>query len=85
VIPIPKKANAVECAQLRTISLIPHMSKIVLNIIKKRMDAQIEERISDTQYGFRQKMGTRDAIGTLRFMSERMLEQNKALYLNIYI
>lgn len=32
------------------------------------------------QFGFCQNMGIRDATGMLRFMAERIIEQNRALY-----
>ena len=32
-IPIPKKSNAKECSNYRTIALIPHVSKVILKIL----------------------------------------------------
>lgn len=69
-----KKTNAIECVQFRTNSLIPHIPKIIPNIIKKRIETKTEESISDTQFSFSQNMGTRDTIRTLKFMTERMIE-----------
>jgi hypothetical protein len=37
MIPIPKKTNANECADHRTISLILHAAKILLKILTKRL------------------------------------------------
>ena len=37
MINLPKKANAVECKDYRTISLIPHASKIMLKLITKEL------------------------------------------------
>ena len=53
LIPIPKKANAVECADHRTISLISHATKILLNILTKRLEAKAETFVGKTQFGFR--------------------------------
>ena len=80
MIPLPKKSNATDCCQYRTISLISHASKILLKIIKKRIDPKIHEVLGENQYGFRPGVGTRDAMATLRILSERMLEQNRTLY-----
>ena len=53
MIPIPKKTNAVECADYRTISLISHASKILLKILTKRIENKAKILISDIQFGFR--------------------------------
>ena len=36
-IPIPKKGNAKECSDYRTIALISHASKVMLNILQARL------------------------------------------------
>ena len=36
-IPIPKKGNAKECSNYRTIALIPHSSKVMLKILQDRL------------------------------------------------
>ena len=36
-IPIPKKGNAKECSNYRTIALITHASKVVLKILQARL------------------------------------------------
>ena len=36
-IPIPKKSNAKECSNYRTIALISHTSKVMLNIFQARL------------------------------------------------
>lgn len=41
-VPIPKKASANKCKDFRTMSLIQHASKIMLQIIKKRLEPYIE-------------------------------------------
>ena len=35
--PIPKKGNAKECSNSRTIALIPHASKVMLKILQARL------------------------------------------------
>ena len=37
MIPLPKKPNARECADFRTVSLIPHAFKIMLQVLTKRI------------------------------------------------
>ena len=65
-IPIPKKHNAKECSNYRTIALPSHTSKIMLKIIQKRLQPYSEREIPDVQAGFRKDRGTRDQIANLR-------------------
>src|SRR5688572_2276708 len=81
MIPIPKKANAVECSDYRTISLILHASKILLKIINNRIQSKADMVLSKTQFGFRKDCGTRDAIGVMRVICERSLEHGKDVFI----
>jgi hypothetical protein len=74
MVPLPKKVNAVECNDYRTISMIPHASKILLKIIMKRIERKAindDFCFLEKQFGFRKGMGTRKAIGTIRMLCER--------------
>jgi hypothetical protein len=75
-ITIPKKGNASECANYRTITLLSHASNILLNILKIRIRSKIEEHIGEDQFGFRKEKGTREAIIALRQILERRLDVN---------
>jgi len=44
------------------------------------MNNKIEAALGENQYGFRKGLGTRDAIGSLRFLAERMIELGRPLY-----
>ena len=77
--PIPKKAGTQKCGDYRTLSLISHTSKVMLNILKERLESKIEEYLGEDQFGFRKGRGTRDAIGALRILSERTIEVGKEL------
>jgi len=81
MIPIPKKSNATECSDYRTISLISHASKIMLKILAKRLESKTEALMSKTQFGFRRGCGTREAIGMLRSVCERSLEHGKDVFI----
>lgn len=81
IIPIPKKAKADQCSQFRTISLLPHASKILTKIVYKRMDRKIEEHLGQDQYGFRRGRGTREAILGLRQIQEKQVERQKSTFL----
>src|SRR6218665_1733159 len=56
VAPIEKKPNATECGDFRTISLIPHASKIVLKILTKRITTKAEEFLGKNQFGFQKRL-----------------------------
>ena len=80
-IALPKKAGAVDCEMHRTISLMSVVIKILLKILMMRMRSKIRPEISEVQCGFMKDTGTRNAIFILRNLCERMIEENKTLYL----
>ena len=61
-IPIPKKGNAKECSNYRTIALISHASKVMLRILQPRLQQYMNHELPDVQAGFRKGRGTRDQI-----------------------
>ncbi|CAF3528318.1 unnamed protein product [Adineta steineri] len=80
-IPIPKKGNAKDCSNYRTIALISHASKIMLKIIQRRLEPFLEREMPVTQAGFRKGRGTRDQIANLRWVMEKAREYQKEFYL----
>ena len=53
-IPIPKKGNAKECSNYRTIALISHVSKVMLKILQARLQQYfIIQELPDVQRVFR--------------------------------
>ena len=65
-IPIPKKGNAEECSNYRTIALISHTSKVMLKILHARLQQYVNGELPDVQAGFRKGRGTRDQIANIR-------------------
>ena len=61
-IPIPKTSNTTKCEEHQTISLISHACKILLYIIKNRITKIINELLEESQFGFREGSGTRNAV-----------------------
>ena len=59
-IPIPKKGNAKECSNYRTIALISHASKVILKILQARLQQYVNRELPEVQVGFRKGKGTRD-------------------------
>ena len=52
-IPIPKKGNAKECSNYRTIALISHANKVTLKILQARLQQYVNCELPDVQAGFR--------------------------------
>ena len=48
-IPIPKKGNAKECSNYRTIALISHASKVMLKILQARLQQYVNRELPDVQ------------------------------------
>jgi len=64
-IPIPKKGNAKECSNYRTVTLISHTSKIMIKILQARLQQYMNCEFPDVQDGFRKGRGTRNEIGNI--------------------
>ena len=76
-IPIPKKGNAKECSNHRTIELISHTSKVMLKILQARLQQYMKCELPDVQVGFRKGRGTRDQIANIRWIMEKAREFQK--------
>ena len=56
-IPVPKKGNAKECSNYRTIVLISHASKVMLKILPARLQQYMNHELPDVQAGFQKGRG----------------------------
>ena len=79
-IPIPKKGNAKECSNYRTIALISHASKLMLNILQARLQQYVKRELPAVQAGFRKGKGTRDQIANIHWIIEKAREYQKNIY-----
>ena len=64
-IPIPKKGNAKECSNYRTIALISHSSSVMLKILQARLEKYVNHDLPDFQAGFRKGRRTRGQIANI--------------------
>jgi exonuclease III len=78
LIPIEKKAGASKCEDFRTISLISHAAKVLLRVVSRRLQGRLDMYLGEEQFGFRKGRGTRDAIGLMRVIGERLTERCKS-------
>ena len=79
-IPIPKKGNAKECSNYRTIALISHTSKVMLKILQARLQQYMNCELPDIQAGFRKGKGTRDQIVNIHWITEKTRKFQKNIY-----
>ena len=80
VIPIPKKGNANECSNTRTIALISHASKVMLKILQARLQQYMNHELPDVLAGFRKGRGDRDQIADICWIMEKAREFQKNIY-----
>ena len=80
-IPIPKKSNAKESSNYRTVALISHASKVMLKILQARLQQYMNCELPDVQAGFRKGRGTRDQIANICWIikKERIPEKHLLL------
>ena len=79
-IPIPKKGNAKECSNYRTIALISHASRVMLRILQARLQQYMNHELPDVQAGFRKVRGTRDQIANIHWIIKKATEFQKDIY-----
>lgn len=79
-ITLPKKVNPKVCSDYRTIALMSHTLKLFLKIIHLRIYEKLENGISDSQFGFRADMGTREALVAINILIQKVLDVNKDVY-----
>ena len=80
-IPVPKKPGTPECKEHRTISLMSHVTKIVLRVLLHRVKQKLRSKLSDEQFGYQPGKRTRNAIFCLRTLAEKAIEKQKDLYI----
>ena len=73
-IPVPKKGNAKECSNYRTVALISHVSKVMIKIHQARLLQYVNRELPDVQAGFRKGRGNRDQIANIRLIMEKARE-----------
>ena len=80
-IPIPKKGNAKECSNYRTIALISHTSKVMLKILQARLQQYVNCEPPDVQAVFRKGRGTTDQIANVHWIIDKARVPEKHLFL----
>ncbi|KAI5695434.1 hypothetical protein M8J75_016624 [Diaphorina citri] len=81
IVIIPKKAVSKRCEDFRTLSILTHCSKLLTIIIKRRIEMKIDLELSEDQFGFRNGRGTREAILSLRLLTEESMRVKRPLFI----
>ena len=80
-IPIPKKGNAKECSNYRTIALISHASKEMLKILQASLQQHVKRELPDFQAGFRKGRGIRNLIANIHWIIKKTRVPEKHQFL----
>ena len=67
----PKKSNAKECSNCYTIAFTSYASKVMLKILRARLQQYVNWELADVQAGFRKGRGTRDQIANIHWIIEK--------------
>jgi len=77
LVTLPKVPGTQECNKHRTVSLISHASKILLEILRRRLDYYLAPQISDEQFGFTRGKGTTEAILVARNLIQKVVAKQE--------
>ena len=84
-IPIPKKGNAKEFSYYCTITLISHASKVMLKILKARLQQYMNRKLPDVQAGFRKGRGTKDQTANICWIIKKAREFQKKTSISVLL
>ena len=65
-----KNPGTTNFEERRTISLMNHLTKLLLTITMYRLETKVRPEMHDTQFGFVRRKGTPDAIFKLNVLIE---------------
>jgi hypothetical protein len=79
MIALQNEPKVTKCSDHRTSSHIACTTKIVVGIIRRRIERKIGDVLGEDQFGFRRGNGTRGAIGMPRIILEQTLDIDEEL------
>ena len=74
------KGNPKEWSNYHTITLISHISKVMLKILQARLQQYENHEFPDVPAGFRKGRGTRDEIANIHWIIEKARKFQKNIY-----
>ena len=78
--PIPKKGNAKESSNYCTITLISHVSKVMLKILQASLQQHVDQELPNVQTRFRKGRRTRYQISNICWIIGKASEFQKTIY-----
>ena len=78
---LPKKPGTLLCEEHRTISLMSHLTKVLLKVLGKRINPKIETELNVNHIGCRSDYGTRNAVFVLKNIGQRSIEMQEKIYM----
>jgi hypothetical protein len=85
IVTMPKKGDISRCENHRTISLINHGSKILLEVIRSRMKPYVEAILAEEQAGFRAGRSTVEQVFALKLLIQHRLEKKDGKVFCVFI
>ena len=80
IITLPNMNGATKCEKHRTISLMSHITKLVLRNVINGIRGRTLQEVSPEQYGFMPDKGTWNVIFVLKRLVARSVEKQKDVY-----
>ena len=77
-----RKAMPKKCSNTQL--LISHTSKVMLKILKARLQQHMNQELQDVQAGFRKGKGTRDQIANIHWITDKARQFQKNICFNDY-
>ena len=81
LIPIPTKGNLHRCDNWRGIALLEVVGKVVARIVQGRLQRAAEEKLPESQCGFRRGRACTDMIFTVRQLTEKAMKHRSKQFL----
>ena len=76
----PKERQCQKCSNYFTIALTSHASKVMLKILRARLQQYVKRELTDVQVGFRKGREIRDQIASIQWIIEKAREFQKNIY-----
>ena len=77
---IPKNGHAKKCSNYPAIAFISHASKLMLKILRVKLQQYMNQELSVVQTGFRKGRGTRDQVANICWVREKARKFQKSIY-----
>jgi hypothetical protein len=81
IVVIFKKGDRKKCSNYRGITLLSQCVKIYERAIERRLREDIETKLNEQNYGFREGRGTVDLIFSIRQIMEKRWEEGRKMFM----